>query len=154
MENVVDIIVKDGKALIVLSRKNRSIMDDIKNQIEKEFKIRKMEFAESSSLFNNNDMFKEFFDGFSLIKKMSLFEEFGLKKFIRFNYSLQTLPPSQKTMFSYELIGRRSQPGVLQRSCGEHLGKGVIVVPEEFKSELEKVFKRWNITYNGEIFYR
>ena len=154
MENVVDIIVKDGKALIILSRKNRSVVDDIRNQIEKEFNIRKMEFIEPKSILESSDMFKEFMDGFSLIKKMSLFEEFGLKKFIRFNYSLEKLEPNKKTLFSYELVGRRSQPGILHRFSGKYLGKGVVVVPEEFRNDLEKVFKRWNINYDSETFYR
>ncbi len=154
IDDVIDVIVKRNKALVVLERLNRELMEKVMADIRKEFGVSDFEFVDPARFLKERDLFKEFFDGFSLINKMNLFEELGLKRYVRYNYSLENLDPCKKALFSYELIGRRGQPGILQRIEGIYIGRGVVAVPDRYKKVLEDLFKRWNVHFKKTIFYR
>ena len=155
MDEVVDIIMKGNKVLVILSRKDRDVFERIKANLNEMHKnLRSFEMFDTVSLFQEPEMIREFFDGFSLMKNKSLFEEFGFKKYVRYNYSLENLEPGKKTLFSYDLIGRRQTPGLLQRANGIHLGKGVVVVPVGMSKQVETLFKKWDVTFTKNTFYR
>ena len=154
IDEVIDIIVKRNRALVVLEELNKRLMERVMRELRREFSVDRFEFVDPTRFLRERDLLKEFFDGFSIINKMNLFEELGLKKYVRYNYSLENLDPCKKALFSYELIGRRQQPGILQKLGGIYIGRGVVAVPDQHKRALEELFRKWNVHFKKTIFYR
>lgn len=155
MKDVIDIILKDGRAFVIMRRHEREVFDRIKDDIRKMHDdIRKIELMDPFMLFENPDMLKEVFEGFSLFSNRNFSENMGLKKYTRYQYSLEKLNNSQKAMFSYDLVGRRGQKGLLKRFHGNYLGKGVIDIPTEHEKMFNKFLKECDVTFSKSRFFR
>ena len=155
MKNVIDIIVKDGRAFVIMRRHERDMFDKIKEDIIKMHEeIRKVELMDPFTIFENPDMLKELFEGFSLMSNKNFFENMGLKKYTRYQYSLEKLNNSQKAMFSYDLVGRRGQKGLLKRFNGHYLGKGVVTVPIEYEKKFDNFLNGWDVKHSKSMFFR
>lgn len=88
-------------------------------------------------------------EGFSLIKKRRLAEQFGFEPFYIFNYALKGLSHSKKIIFRYALKGRRGQKGLLEINKCRQLGKGSIKVPLEHVEELKSFFEKQKVEYKA-----
>jgi len=85
-------------------------------------------------------------EGHSLIFDRPFSERIGFKGFSLFSYSLSDLNHSSKTKFTYALIGRNTQ-GMIKNVGGEHLGRGVVIVPIENSEIFEDFLKKWKVSY-------
>lgn len=155
MKGVIDIIVKDGRAIVIVKRPERAMLDQMKKQIrEMHEDIRKIEVMGPLTMFEQPNLMKDMFDGFSLMSHKNFFENFGLQKFTRYMYSLEQLDNSKKAMFSYALVGRRGNPGLLNKFNGLHLGKGVVTIPSENEKQVEGFLGKWNVKFKKDRYYR
>jgi len=106
MKGVIDIIVKDGRAIVIVKRPERTMLDQMKKQIrEMHEDIRKIELMDPLSMFEQPNLMKDMFDGFSLMSNKNFFENFGLQKFTRYTYSLEHLDNSKKALLLSKIAG-------------------------------------------------
>lgn len=87
-------------------------------------------------------------EGCSLVYDMPLSEKIGFLSYILFTYNLKNLNHNEKTRFTYSLIGRNKNKGVLKKLNAKPLGKGVVLLPIENSLIFEDFLKEWKISHN------
>lgn len=70
-----------------------------------------------------------------------------LKPYILYNFKLLKMRQTTKAKFNYILYGKKKN-GLIYKMNGSFISKSCILIPDEYKKEIEKLFKRYNITYN------
>lgn len=88
-------------------------------------------------------------EGVSLISGEALSRRMGYEPGLIFTFSLSNLGPSKKVLFSYALHGKDGKEGLLARTHGKVLGKGVIFVPMRFTEPAREFMEFWNADYSA-----
>lgn len=103
-----------------------------------------------SELFETNFLARQAIltEGYSLIKSVPFSEKIGFLSYALFTYKLKNLNHNDKTKFTYSLIGRGKNIGVLKKLNAKPLGKGVVLLPIQHISFFEDFLKKWKIDYN------
>jgi len=86
--------------------------------------------------------------GYSLLHNEEFAKRMGFKGFSIFTYNLKNMNHTEKTKFTYALIGRRDQNGIIKQINAIHLGKGVVKVPIKESILFEEFLSEWKINYN------
>ena len=86
-------------------------------------------------------------EGYSLLYKEKFSERIGFKGSSLFTYSLKNFSHNKKTKFTYALIGRRKEKGILKQLNIIPLGKGVFEVPTENSLIFEEFLTKWETNY-------
>ena len=71
----------------------------------------------------------------------------SLRAFVLFSFNTEHLVKKDKVRFFYALKGRNDQPGIVQRTKAEHLGRGVLLVSADHAKEVEEFLKFWKCNY-------
>lgn len=82
-------------------------------------------------------------EGFSIRKNQYLFEIYGLKPSVLYKYNLKKLNPIQKVQFT------RGLKSFLNESKGEMLSRTIVLVPINYKNEMESLLDGWGIKYES-----
>ena len=114
---------------------------------------------------NNPDMIQinlsEFFDphflaresiiveGYSLINNKPFSETLGFLGYMLFTYTLKGLNHNNKTKFTYSLIGRGKNKGMLKSLNAEPIGKGAVLIPINNSYVFDEFLNKWNIKYKS-----
>ena len=77
-----------------------------------------------------------------------------MKEYILITYTLKKKSKVDKVRFSYALLGRTKNEGILKKVKGRYLGKGVLLVPLKFNKEIKELFDFWKIKFNAEKVYK
>jgi len=77
-----------------------------------------------------------------------------MREYLLVTYNLKRKSTTDKVRFSYALLGRNKNEGILRKIKGRYLGKGVILVPAKFNNELKELFAFWKIKFNAEKVYK
>lgn len=64
-----------------------------------------------------------------------------------FAFSTEHLLKKDKIRYYYALKGRDGKSGIAKKYAIEHLGRAVLMVPDEHSQELEQFFKYWKCNY-------
>ncbi|MDP4039157.1 MAG: nucleotidyltransferase domain-containing protein [Candidatus Pacearchaeota archaeon] len=86
-------------------------------------------------------------EGYSLVSGMKFSKKLGFKGYSLFSYVLGNLNNSQKTLFTYSLIGRGKEEGMVKKVKGQSIGKGAFLVPIENSVLFEDFLEKWKIKY-------
>ena len=86
-------------------------------------------------------------DGYSLIGRTPLSQKMGFLSYSLFTYNLKNLNHNNKTKFTYSLIGRGNNSGILKKLNAKSLGKGVFLLSIQDSSFFEDFLKKWKIDY-------
>ena len=87
-------------------------------------------------------------EGYSLLYKEKFSARMGFNGKSLFTYNLKNLDHNKKTKFTYALIGRRKEKGILKQLNITSYGKGVYEVPIENSLIFEEFLKKWEINCN------
>ena len=103
-----------------------------------------------SELFGANFLARQSIltDGYSIIDRMPLSKKMGFLSYSLFTYNLKNLDHNNKTKFTYSLIGRGKNQGILKKLNSKPLGKGAVLLPIQNSSFFEDFLKEWKINYN------
>ena len=103
-----------------------------------------------SELFEANFLARQSIltDGYSIIDRMPLSKKLGFLSYSLFTYNLKNLDHNNKTKFTYSLIGRGKNQGILKKLNSKPLGKGAVLLPIQNSSFFEDFLKEWKINYN------
>jgi predicted nucleotidyltransferase len=103
-----------------------------------------------SELFEANFLARQSIltEGYSLIDRLPLSEKIGFLSYSLFTYKLKNLNHNDKTKFTYSLIGRGKNQGILKKLNAKPLGKGVFLLPIQNSSFFDDFLKIWKIDYN------
>ncbi len=86
-------------------------------------------------------------EGLSLLYNKKFSERLGFEGYSLFSYNLKNLNHNNKTKFTYALIGRRGEEGMLKRVGALSLGKGSVKIPIENSIIFEDFLRRWSLDY-------
>ncbi len=89
-------------------------------------------------------------EGYSLLHKEKFSERLGFGGYSLFNYNLKNFNHNKKTKFTYALIGRRNEKGIIKQLDIIPCGKGVYKVPIENSLVFEEFLIKWGVEYNKE----
>ena len=89
-------------------------------------------------------------EGYSLPHKEKFSKRLGFIGYSIFTYNLLNLNHNEKTKFTYALIGRRGEKGMLKQINSITLWKGAVKIPIENSIIFEDFLKRWNLNYKKE----
>lgn len=105
-----------------------------------------------SEFFDKNLLARQnlLIEGYSLINETYLAEQLGFRGYALFTYGLKNLNQSEKTRFTYALIGRNSE-GISSKLNSMPVGKGVIIIPVENSLIFEDFLKSWKIKYDKKM---
>jgi hypothetical protein len=78
----------------------------------------------------------------------------GFAPWVLYTYSLETLPPPRKQVFSHALMGTKTRTGLLAQWQGEKLGRGAFLTPQLQEPAVLAFFARWGVEYTREVLYR
>lgn len=103
-----------------------------------------------SELFDSDFLAKQSIltDGYSLVNNMAFSEKMGFLSRSLFTYNLKNLDHNTKTKFTYSLIGRNKNQGILKMLNAKPLGKGVFLLPIQNSSFFEDFLKKWGVSYD------
>ncbi len=85
-------------------------------------------------------------EGYSLLHGAPLAERLGFSGYTLFTYNLKNLTHTQKTRFTYALIGRNRE-GMREKLSAQALGKGALIVPMRNSYAFEAFLQRWDVAY-------
>lgn len=72
-----------------------------------------------------------------------------------FTYSTEHLLKKDKIRFYYALKGRDGKSGIVKRCRIDHLGRTVLLVPNQFAAEVDEFLRFWKCEYQRkEVFVR
>ncbi len=86
-------------------------------------------------------------EGYSLLFNEDFSRRIGFVGKSIFSYTLKKLNHNEKTKFTYALIGRRNEPGILKRTESVPIGRGAIKSPIKNSLIFEEFLQRWKINY-------
>ena len=69
------------------------------------------------------------------------------KAYILVSYAIEHLAVKDKVRFYYGLKGRDGQTGIVKQYQSKHLARGALLVPAEYKIEVETFLKEWKCMY-------
>ena len=103
-----------------------------------------------SELFEANFLARQSIltEGYSLIDCLPISEKIGFLSYSLFTYKLKNLNHNDKTKFTYSLIGRGKNQGILKKLNAKPLGKGAVLLPTQNSSFFDDFLKIWKIDYN------
>ncbi|OYT41579.1 hypothetical protein B6U80_01135 [Candidatus Pacearchaeota archaeon ex4484_26] len=90
-------------------------------------------------------------EGISISTGRKFSENFNLKSFTLYSYTLKKIKPSSKVRFVYLLKGRGKESGFVKRLNGKWINDGCFIIPIEKDNEILEVMKRWKINYKREV---
>lgn len=64
-----------------------------------------------------------------------------------FTYSTKHLEKKDKVRFYYALKGRDGKSGIVKRTCIQHLGRTVLLVPKNSEHEISEFLEYWKCKY-------
>ena len=104
---------------------------------------------------NLNEMFEKDFlarqgvliEGYSLLYNVEFSKRIGFIGYSLFTYNLKKLDHNAKTKFTYALIGRRKEQGVLKKINAIPLGRGAVKVPIKNSLIFEEFLQKWDLNY-------
>ena len=70
-----------------------------------------------------------------------------------FQYSTEHLQKKDKVRFYYALKGRDGHSGIVKNLSIEHLGKTVLLVPENKASDVDSFLNLWKCKFNKRDFW-
>jgi len=158
-EKIIDILVFGSFIKNKLKPEDIDIAVLLKNTKQKELLILREKFA---SFFEvkvhlnlimiedilENALFKTLLEeGTSLISGIPLYKKIGYSSGAIFSFNLRKLQNSKKVLFSYALHGKKDENGVLDRTNGKEIGKGVVFIPIQFIDEFKEFLELWNVDY-------
>ena len=83
---------------------------------------------------------------------MMTLDKKNLKEYVLYTYDISKLDSSKKVRFVYLLKGRRKQVGIINEFKGEFLVPGCFILPIAKDSEIQEIFKMWDIkNYTREV---
>jgi predicted nucleotidyltransferase len=146
--NDIDILVIfENEPLKKRSSLSQEFKSKIKGNLNLDIKtINLIEFFEKDFLARQGVLI----EGYSLLNKENFSERMGFKGYSIFTYSLKNLDHNNKTKFTYALIGRRKEKGILKQVNAIPLGKGAVKIPIENSIIFEDFLKEWNIMFKKE----
>ena len=89
-----------------------------------------------------------FFEGVSLITGKKLAEQYSLKSYSLFYYSLSGMKKSDKVRFVYLIKGRGKEKGLVKHFNGLFLVPSCFLVPLEKDSEIIEILNKWKIKFH------
>lgn len=130
-------------------KKRTEIAQELKETLKKQFKIdiktiNLKEFFEKDFLARQEILIT----GYSLLHDIEFAKRIGFKGFSIFTYNLKNLNHTEKTKFTYALIGRRNKKGIIKSMNAIPLGKGAVKVPIKESLFFEEFLSEWKINYN------
>jgi len=127
--------------------------DDIEvDRLEKQI-FAKMKLPVHITVLKLKTLFKEtlwktiIHEGISLINNKSISEKLGFESYVLFWYNLAKLKTIDKVRFSHALFGRSDGNGLLKKSNGKSLGKGVLLIPVDKEDEIRDLFYEWELPF-------
>lgn len=145
---------RDIDILIIFKEKplkeRAEITQQFKEKISKEISELDIKTINLLELFKNDFLARQSIltEGYSLIDNVPFSEKMGFLSYSLFTYNLKNLNHNSKTKFTYSLIGRNKEPGILKKLNAKPLGKGAVLLPIENSSFFEDFLKKWKINYN------
>lgn len=138
--------------LIFLEKKLKErleIAQKFKQGIKEKIKKLDVKTINLAEIFNSSFLARQgvLVEGYSLLHRVSLAKRLGFKGNALFSYGLRNLNHNEKTKFTYSLIGRRGEEGMVKKVGGVSLGKGVVLVPIENSLIFESFLKSWKLDY-------
>lgn len=126
------------------------ITQKFKEKIGKEIGKLDIKTINLSELFETSFLARQAIltEGYSLINRIPFSEKIGFLSYSLFTYKLKNLSHNNKTKFTYSLIGRGKNQGILKKLNAKPLGKAVILLPIQNSSFFEDFLKKWKIDYN------
>ncbi len=88
-----------------------------------------------------------FFEGISLITGKRLTEQYSLKSYSLFYYSLSGLKKSDRVRFVYLLKGRGKENGLVKEFGGSFLVPSCFLMPVGSESEMIEVLNKWKVRF-------
>ena len=127
------------------------IIQDFKTHLKSDKKL-DIKTINLRELFQKEFLAKQgvIIEGYSLLHNQQFSETLGFKGYSLFTYSLRNLDHNKKTKFTYALIGRRGEKGILKQIDAISLGKGAFKIPIKNSIIFEDFLKNWNINYKRE----
>lgn len=86
-------------------------------------------------------------EGYSLIKGGSFAKRMGFEGSSIFSYNLRNLNHNEKTKFTYALIGRAKNKGMIEKVGGRVWGRGAVMVPIEKSLVFEEFLEEWDVNF-------
>jgi len=125
------------------------IAQRFKEKIGKEVGKLDIKTINLSELFETNFLARQAIltEGYSLINCIPFSEKIGFLSYSLFTYKLKNLNHNDKTKFTYSLIGRGKNQGILKKLNAKPLGKGVFLLPIQNSSFFDDFLKRWKIEH-------
>jgi predicted nucleotidyltransferase len=141
------IIIFENKPL----KERLNISQNFKNNLKKELEL-DIKTINLKELFEKDFLARQgvLIEGYSLLHNEKFSGRFGFKGYSIFTYNLMNLNHNEKTKFTYALIGRREEKGMLKQISASPLGKGAVKIPIENSIIFEDFLKRWKLTYKKE----
>lgn len=126
------------------------ITQRFKEKIGKEIGKLDIKTINLSELFETNFLARQAIltEGYSLINRIPFSEKIGFLSYSLFTYKLKNLSHNNKTKFTYSLIGRGKNQGILKKLNAKPLGKGAVLLPIQDSSFFEDFLKKWDVSYN------
>jgi len=143
--NDIDIvIIFENKPL----KERLNLSQKFKNNLKKDLKL-DIKTINMKELFEKDFLARQgvLIEGYSLLHNEKFSKRLGFRGYSIFMYNLMNLNHNEKTRFTYALIGRRGEKGMLKNSDAVFLGKGAVKIPIENSIIFEDFLKRWNINY-------
>jgi predicted nucleotidyltransferase len=144
---------RDIDILIIFQEKplneRTEIAQEFKERINGKISNLDIKTINLSELFKTNFLARQSIltDGYSLIGGMPFSEKMGFLSCSLFTYNLKNLNHNNKTKFTYSLIGRGKNQGILKKLNAKSLGKGAFLLPVQDSSFFEDFLKKWEIDY-------
>ena len=149
-------IARDIDILIIFDN-NKSLKErtdtsqQFKESISTELKL-DIKTLNIGELFENNFLARSaiFIEGYSLIYGEPFPKRLGFRGYSIFTYNLKNLDHNKKTRFTYSLIGRKKEKGILKKIGAITLGKGAFKIHIESSKIVEDFLKIWGVEYHSE----
>ena len=144
--NDIDIVIIFENEIL---RKRTETAQELKEILKKQFKV-DIKTINLKELFEGEFLAKQgiLTAGYSLLHNEEFVKKIGFKGFSIFTYNLRNINHTEKTKFTYALIGRRDQKGIIKQINAISLGKGVVKVPIRESILFEEFLSEWKINYN------
>ena len=127
------------------------IAQEFKRKIKSNLKI-DMKTINIKELFEKDFLARQgiLIEGYSLLHREKFSKRLGFKGYSIFTYNLKNINHNEKTKFTYALIGRRGEKGMLKQTNACSLGKGAVKIPIENSIIFEDFLKKWELNYKKE----
>ena len=129
-------------------KERTEIAHEFKILISKKYKI-DIKTINLKELFEKEFLARQgiLIEGYSLLYKEKFSERLGFIGCSLFTYSLKNFDHNKKTKFTYALIGRRKEKGILKQLNILSPGRGVFEVSTENSLIFEEFLTKWNVVY-------